>query len=91
MTIETLDPRKKVELFFKLKEVGRITKWEDIKIGETYHMPPLVYNNRIDFVVTDKTDNFIRVRKLNDDYCQTMFKGDVTSNFIVKKWCLNET
>lgn len=86
-----LDNKQKVALFFKLKEFERLTKWEDIRIGEAYHIPPLIYNKRMDFVVVDKTENTIRIRKIGDEYSQTMFKSDVTSNFIIKKWCCNET
>ena len=86
-----LDSRKKITLFFKLKEIGKITNWDDIKVGGIYHLPPLIYNNRMDFKVVEKTDNTIRIRRLGDDYSQTMFKTDVTSNFIVKRWCCNET
>jgi hypothetical protein len=53
-------------------------------------MPPLVYNDRMDFRVVDKTDNNIKIVKIGDEHSQTMFKTDITSNFIVKKWCSNE-
>lgn len=84
-----IDNKSKVELFFKLRNVQKITEWEDIKVGETYHLPPLVYNKRMDFVVVEKSELSMRVRKLSDNYYQTMFKGDITSNFIVKKWCID--
>ena len=85
-----LTHNEKVSLFFKLREIKRITPWEDIKIGEVYHMPPLIYNKRLDFVVIEKNDMSIRVKKLPDGFPQTMYKSDMTSNFIVKKWCANE-
>jgi hypothetical protein len=90
MSVLQIDPRKKVELFFNLKKIKRITEWDDIKVGGIYHMPPLVYNDRMDFRVVDKTDNNIKIVKIGDEHSQTMFKTDITSNFIVKKWCSNE-
>jgi len=85
-----IDPKKKLELLLGLKVVKRITSWDDIKIGGIYHMPPLVYNDRLDFEVIDKTENTLIIRKVGDGHNQRLFKTDITSNFIVKKWCCNE-
>ena len=88
--MDASDNKKKLLLFLKLRDVGKITDWEDIKVGGIYHLPPLVYNDRMDFKVIEKTDNTIRIKKLGSSFPQTMFKTDFTSNFIVKKWCCNE-
>ena len=86
-----LDARAKASCFVKLREVGRIMPWEDIKVGEIYHLPPLIYNKRCDFIVLEKNDDKMRIRRLQDEYPQHMFRTDVTSNFVVKKFCCNET
>lgn len=83
--------RTKFERFLELKKIDRQTPWEDIKIGEIYHIPPLVYNDRMDFIVLSKDKDTIRIKKLQESYPQLMYRSDMTSNFIVKKWCLNET
>lgn len=85
-----LSARAKASCFVKLKEVGRIMPWENIKVGEVYHLPPLIYNKRCDFIVLEKYDDKIKIRRLQDEYPQHMFKTDVTSNFIVKKFSCNE-
>jgi len=85
-----LSARAKARCFVKLKEVGRIMPWENIKVGEVYHLPPLIYNKRCDFIVLEKYDDKIKIRRLQDEYPQHMFKTDVTSNFIVKKFSCNE-
>ena len=85
-----LSARAKASCFVKLKEVGRIMPWENIKVGEVYHLPPLIYNKRCDFIVLEKFDDKIKIRRLQDEYPQHMFKTDVTSNFIVKKFSCNE-
>lgn len=64
--------------------------WDDIKIGETYHLPPLVYNKRMDFVVVEKKENSMRIKKIGEGYSQTLFRTDITTKFIVKKWELHE-
>jgi len=79
---------KRVSSLLELKKVGRITKWEDIKVGEIYHMPPLIYNERFDFIVLSKNFDIMRIKRPDREYPQTMFKTDITSNFIVKKWSI---
>ena len=79
---------KKVTSLLELRKVGRIMKWEDIEVGEIYHMPPLIYNGRFDFIVLSKQLDTIRVKRYDKEYPQTMFKTDITSNFIVKKWSI---
>jgi hypothetical protein len=90
MAVLKISPVKKIDLFLNLKQVKRMTEWEDIKVGEIYHIPPLVYNDRISFKVIEKKENSLRLVKLGESYSQTIFKTDITSNFIVKKWCCNE-
>ena len=90
MTDAKIINRTKFNCFIKLKQISRITPWEDIKIGEIYHIPPLIYNDRIDFIVLSKDKDVMRIKRLQDTYSQTMYRSDMTSNFIVKKWCLNE-
>ena len=51
MAVLRISPDKKIDLFLNLKQVKRMTEWEDIKVGEIYHIPPLVYNDRISFKV----------------------------------------
>ena len=79
---------KRVSSLLELRKVGRITKWEDIKVGEIYHMPPLIYNDRFDFIVLSKDIDVMRVKRYDKEYPLTMFKTDITSNFIVKKWSI---
>ena len=45
---------KRVTSLLELRKVGRLMKWEDIEVGEIYHMPPLIYNGRFDFIVLSK-------------------------------------
>ena len=76
---------KKMTSFINLRKIAPMMNWEDIKEGESYHLPPLIYNKRMDFVVVEKKENSMRVRKNGDEYCQTMFRTDITARFIVKK------
>ena len=77
--------KTKMLSFMKLREVKPLTDWENIKVGEIYHVPPLIYNKRMDFIVKDKQRDSIKIIKLGDNYSQTMFRTDITSRFISKK------
>ena len=76
---------KKMVSFINLRKIAPMMKWEDIKEGESYHLPPLVYNKRMDFIVVEKKDNSMKIKKLGDEYPQTMFRTDITTRFIIKK------
>lgn len=83
---EYMDKEEKFKLLIALKKVEPLTKWDDIKEGEVYHIPPLAYNKRRDFEVIQKTNNNImRVKFLDRDNFSTIYRTDTTSNFIVKK------
>lgn len=86
-----MDEKKKMLSFINLKKVNPMIEWDDIKVGEEYHLPPLVYNKRMDFVVVEKTDNLLKIiKKQNgENYKQTMFRTDITARFIIKKWRLH--
>jgi hypothetical protein len=85
------DASKKMVSLLSLKQVPPMMNWEDIKVGEWYHLPPLIFNKRMDFRVVRKEANIIKIVKLGDDYQQTMFRTDITTRFIVKKIELHGT
>lgn len=70
---------------FDLRTVKPLMKWEDIKVGEEYHLPPLIYNKRMDFTVSYIDNRTLRYSAKDKSYVQTMFRTDVSSRFIVKK------
>ena len=75
----------KLVSFVKLRKINPLTEWDDIKEGEIYHIPPLVYNKRMDFIVKEKKLNSMKIVRLGYEYQQTMFRTDITSRFIIKK------
>lgn len=79
------DDRRLPIALLDLRSVGRITQWEDIKEYETYHLPPLIYNKRMDIFIWEKTNTLIRYSTGKSTYKQTMFRSDVTARFITKK------
>lgn len=72
-----------------LKSLKTITRWEDIEVGSKYHMPPLSYNRRFDFIVVSKNRDYLTYKKLSDvdnffSNYYVIYKNDVKSKFIVK-------
>ena len=84
-----MNENKKMVSFINLRRVEPMMDWNDIKLGETYHLPPLVYNKRMDFVVVEKMEDSMKIRKIGDEYPQTMFRTDITTRFVVKKQVLH--
>ena len=83
-----LDINKTIR-FFKLKGIPHMLDWDEIKVGEMYHLPPLIYNGRFDFVVKEKDERRMKILKDGDTYPQIMFKSDINTRFITKKIELN--
>ena len=79
--------KDKVMAYFKLKKVGKISNWDRLKVGETYHVPPLVATERFDFTLLEKMANCIRIKKIGSAFPETIYRTDVISNFIVKDKC----
>ncbi len=68
----------------KLMGLRALTRWEDIKIGSIYHIPPLTYNKRKDILVVSKNKDFIVYKEVNDKFGPhyTLYKNDVKSKFL---------
>lgn len=86
-----MENKKLITAFVNLRKIKPITEWDDIKEGEYYHIPPLLYNKRFDFLVVEKKENSMKVKKNGDNYNQTIFRTDITSRFIVKQQKYGET
>lgn len=70
------------------KNIKPILKWEDVKVGETYHLPPLLLLPRRDIEVLLKTDKEIEVKQLTSTTASKLTKIDRTSVYariLVKK------
>ena len=86
----TKEQKEQIINYFKLKNICKISDWDALKEGERYHVPPLVAFDRFDFLLIEKKDNCIRVKKNNSSSIETIYKTDVLSNFIVKNKIIND-
>ena len=77
-----------IQLIDKLAKIEPITPWEDIKIGEVYHIPNIMCYNRADFIVSEKTRNYINgmIREEGGNWKNySLFKAETRTKFLVKK------
>ena len=68
----------------KLVSIKPLTRWEDIKVGAIYHMPPLTYNKRMNLIVVSKNRDFIIYKDVIDKFgtSYTLYRNDVKSKFL---------
>lgn len=73
----------------KIRKIGEnlpmTVKWDDMKIGSTYHMPPVMSEKRFDFKVVDKSRYWITIKKINskNETTSFLYNYDISSKFIV--------
>ena len=74
--------KERITSFFKLKKVV-VSNWDELKVGEIYHVPPLLVTKRFDFMLMEKQPKLIRIKKIGSSYIETIYRTDIISNFIV--------
>ena len=95
-TPETFDRCKHdhfVTLVDELSKIEPITPWEEIKVGDVFHLPNLILYKRADFIVTDKNKTYMSgmIREDNGNWKNhSLFKNEVRCKFLVKKIKINK-
>ena len=74
--------KERITSFFKLKKVV-VSNGDELKVGEIYHVPPLLVTKRFDFILMEKQPKLIRIKKIGSSYIETIYRTDIISNFIV--------
>lgn len=76
----------------RLRNNVPLIPWDQINEGEWYHCPPLLYNPRFDFLVVEKDEYKMRIRKKGiNNYYMTIWKSDTMSKMFTKAWNLTTT
>ena len=73
----------------ELMGIEPITSWEDLKVGEVYHLPNLLIQKRADFVINEKKTSYINgmIKEEGSGWKpHSLFKNEVRTKFLVKKW-----
>ena len=77
----------------QLKSIGEklpmTSSWADIKVGETYHLPPINEKPRRTFTVLDKSAYWVRVKykdsiKEDNTTFHYIYSYDIDSKFITE-------
>lgn len=70
-----------------LRSIKAFTKWEDIKVNEIYHLPPLVEGDkRKDIIITSKSQYFMNYKVLNSSNSysvNTFYPSSLEVKFLV--------
>ena len=88
-TLDTYDDCNYIhfcELSEAIKEIPPLTDWDDIKVGDKLHLPPIVIYGRREFIVSSKTKNFLngRLKEFGAWKEYTIFKSETSAKFLVK-------
>lgn len=75
------------ELKAELQKLAYVTPWEDIKAGETYHVPPIITLERRDLRILTKDGDKATYRRIGDKDSEErkMHKTSVFARFLVKR------
>lgn len=76
------------ELAQSLRGLGELYPWEDIKVGDTFHIPPLLLHGRREFVVEYKLPKYLngKIREEGGFWRSTcLYIDEVSRLFLVKK------
>ena len=70
----------------ELKVIGHHILPKDLKVGEVYHVPPIMTIKRMDILITSKDKNVVKFRITSDNSNEekTMDESSILSRFIVK-------
>lgn len=66
----------------KWNAVNGLVEWDDIEVGKSYHMPPMLKNRRTNFRVDDKTDFSCRCVNLNSNLTFWLYRVDGYFKFL---------
>ena len=72
-----------------LLEVKPITPWEDIKVGDVYHIPNILLYKRADFIVYIRHSEYMTGIIMEYDTMKwknhTIYRNEVRAKFLTKK------
>jgi hypothetical protein len=82
-----LDKQKYYD-YYRLIKVGRLMDFDDIKEGETYHIPPTILYDRRDFKANRVNADSVNglMSEGGGPWVQTtIYRGELCARFMVKK------
>lgn len=83
--MEQIRPKKPyTEICSKVREMKPITNFDDIKVGEYYHIPPFYYHKRRDIYVLEKKNGTIKCMTLTEGEKKPYVDYHYKTTFIIK-------
>lgn len=75
-----------------ISKIKPLVKWEDIKVGEIYHIPPIGNQKRTDIFIISHSEYMIRFKELTDietgtGYERTMYKVSFDDWRVMAPYC----
>ena len=77
----------------ELSKLEPITPWEDLQVGDVYHLPNMLIFKRADYIITEKKSTYINgmIRENGGNWRNhSLFKSEVRTKFLVKKIKINK-
>lgn len=92
-TFDKTNPAHFSSLIIELTKIKPLTKWEDIQVGDVFHIPNLLVYKRADFLVTGIKNNYINgmIKEENGNWKDySLFKNEVRAYFLSKRIVINK-
>jgi hypothetical protein len=77
----------------RIRKFKPITKFDEIEVGKTYHIPPTILYGRRDITVDSKDSNTISGKMVNADGSYrhaTLYETELSMIFLVEKKEINK-
>ena len=74
--------------YARMTKIEPLTRFEDIEVGATYHIPPIIIYDRRDIKVEKKDWNTISGTVTHNDGSQsttTLYRAELSMRYLVKK------
>ena len=74
--------------YYRMAKIGPLTKFEDIEVGATYHIPPIIIYGRRDIIVEKKDWNTISGKMRHEDGTwtnSTLYRTELSMRYLIKR------
>jgi len=96
-TLDTFDKNRYEHYNAVLREMEKIqptTPWDELKVGNVYHLPNILISKRADFIITEiKTfylNGLIKEEGSTEWRKYSLFKNETKTKFLVERYSRNK-
>jgi hypothetical protein len=90
-TAQTFDKCKREHFFQFVSELDKlnpVTPWEDLKVGDVYHLPNLLCYKRANLIINEIKRNYLNgmIKEEGSEWkYYSLFKNEIRAKFLIKK------